>query len=118
MKQKFLKTLAKGEIHGFLYGRTEIEPKGLLHPEKGARRAVQTSTLTAKVLTEPFLSVPDDYRTYARWVFSDKTDLRVRKLKDDSGRYLWNETDGQLLGKPVSIINEMPEVEAGNTSVL
>ena len=112
------KTLAKGEIEGFLYGKNDLEPTGLLHPDKGAKPSVKTKEINAKALMELFLSVPDDYRKNARWVFSDKTALVVRMLKDDSGRYLWNEADGLLLGKPVTIINEMPQIQEGNTPIL
>ena len=49
---------------------------------------------------------------------NDKTALALRKLKDDDGNYLWNSSNDTILGKPVIISNEMPDIESGKKPVL
>ena len=58
------------------------------------------------------------YRANASFVMNSATAGEVRKLKDSDGRYLWAEslTEGQparLLGYPVAIAEEMPDIADG-----
>ena len=39
-------------------------------------------------------------------------------MKDERGTYLWNMNDHTLLGKPVVIMDAMPNIETGKSSVL
>ncbi|MBV7393581.1 phage major capsid protein [Mameliella sediminis] len=57
------------------------------------------------------------YRPNASFVMNSKTAAAIRKLKDNDGRHLW--TDGlaagepsRLLGYPVLIVEDMPDVAA------
>lgn len=59
-----------------------------------------------------------------RFMFRDTTLAVLRKLKDGDGNYLWQMGDVRteqpdiLLGKPYSINDDVPEIGAGNKSVL
>ena len=58
------------------------------------------------------------YRANASFVMNFATAGEVRKLKDTEGRYVWTEslTEGQparLLGYPVTIAEEMPDIADG-----
>lgn len=44
--------------------------------------------------------------------------LALHKLKDDAGNYLWNGNSDTILGKPVHICNDMPDIAAGAKPVL
>ncbi len=59
-----------------------------------------------------------DYRANATFVMNSKTAGAVRKLKDADGRFLWADglQQGQpavLMGYPVLILEDMPDVAAG-----
>jgi HK97 family phage major capsid protein len=48
------------------------------------------------------------------WLMTDGARKLVDELKDGNGRYLWTDpikegTDGTLLGRPVVIVDEIPE---------
>ena len=53
---------------------------------------------------------------------SSKTRTALRKLKDSEGRYLLNDDISSpfgttLLGKPVYVSDNMPDIGAGNTAI-
>lgn len=62
--------------------------------------------------------LPSPYRQNARWLMNSMTAAAIAKFKDGDGNYLWRETyvAGQpatLLGYPVEIDENMPDVAAG-----
>lgn len=62
------------------------------------------------------------YRRGASWLMNSATAGMVRKLKDVDGRYIWTDSlilgqPATLLGYPVEIAEEMPDVEAGSTPI-
>ena len=62
------------------------------------------------------------YRANASFVMNSATAGEVRKLKDADGRYIWAEslTEGQparLLGYPVAIAEEMPDIAADTDAI-
>jgi HK97 family phage major capsid protein len=65
-------------------------------------------TITADEFVDTVYSVTRPYRTGASWLMSDATVKLVRKLKDSTGRYLWQEAitkdeQATLLGYPVYV---------------
>jgi HK97 family phage major capsid protein len=76
----------------------------------------------ADALISLFHSVLPGYRVNASWLMNDATVKETRKLKDLSGRYLWEPalTAGdpdRILGKPVYSDPNMPEFAASNNSI-
>lgn len=59
-----------------------------------------------------------EYRAHAAWLMNDRTAAALRKLKDDSENYLWNSSTDTILGKPIRICNELPDIAAGAKPVL
>ncbi len=62
------------------------------------------------------------YRSGASWAMSSTSAGAIRKLKDTYGQYLWANsliagTPPQLLGYPVVILEDMPDVGGGNLPV-
>jgi HK97 family phage major capsid protein len=62
------------------------------------------------------------YRANATFVMNSKTAGAVRKMKDADGRFLWSDSlaagqPAQLMGYPVLISEEMPDIGAGATAV-
>ena len=67
-------------------------------------------------------SVKDIYQDKAIWVMNPKTRDALRTLKDDVGRYLLNDDISApfgkiLLGKPVYVSDNMPEITANTTAI-
>lgn len=77
---------------------------------------------TADNLIDLHHSVIPSYRANASWLMNDATWAKVRKLKDSDNNYLIGSLAGgeslTLLGKPVVIDPNMPDVALGAKSVL
>ncbi|MBJ7319338.1 MAG: phage major capsid protein [Brevundimonas sp.] len=62
------------------------------------------------------------YRAGAVWLMNSKTAGTIRKFKDADGNYIWSVADRpgdlpMLLGYPVEIDEDMPDVSVGSTPV-
>ena len=62
------------------------------------------------------------YRTKAVWIVNDSTVKALRKLKDNNGNYIWQNSvkEGEpdrLLNRPVYTSVYAPEIGAGNTPI-
>ncbi len=67
--------------------------------------------------------VPDAYQQNAVWLMTKTTKTAVRQLKDEEGRYLLNNDisgayAGTLLGKPVYVVDAMPEMGTANNKAI
>lgn len=86
---------------------------------------VETASATAITADEIIKlqdSIKDEFQSGAIWIMSSKTRTALRLLKDANERYLLqddiNATFGKtLLGKPVYVSDNMPEIGAGNTAI-
>ncbi|QBF32274.1 phage major capsid protein [Thalassococcus sp. S3] len=125
---------ARAEAAAFVNGDGVDKPTGILtHP------AVENDTWTwgnigyvatgvdadfddGDELIDLVYALGAEYRANATFVMNSKTAGMVRKLKDADGRFLW--ADGlaagepaRLLGYPVVIAEDMPEVASGSYSI-
>lgn len=112
------KSFARAEDRAFINGNGTDEPFGLLHETEGAETGVSTNAVTYDDCIDLFFSVKPEYRSHAVWLMNDRTALALHKLKDDAGNYLWNGNSDTILGKPVHICNDMPDIAAGAKPVL
>lgn len=95
------------------------------HIATGASGAFPTSSTSvnpADVLVDVVGSLRAQYRTGAVWLMNRATASAVRKLKDADGRHVWVDSlqIGQpsvLLGYPVEISEDMPDISAGSLSI-
>lgn len=113
--KRMAKSFGKAEDKIFIngYGPDDNEPCGLVDNKYGAKIGATTDNLTYDDCLELFYSVKPEYRKNATWLMNDKTALALRKLKDNTGNYLWNSANDTILGRPVCICNEMPDAKAG-----
>ena len=63
-----------------------------------------------------------EYRANGTFVMNSKTAGEVRKLKDGDGRFLWSDglaagEPARLLGYPVLIAEDMPDIASGSDSI-
>ena len=85
---------------------------------------VTTSSITADDLISVQGKVKDVFQGNAVWIMNEATRTAIRQLKSETGSYLLNEVydiaspfKSTLLGKPVYVSDNMPEVEAGKIVV-
>lgn len=91
----------------------------------GVTLTVNTASATAVTsneLIELQDSVKDMFQDGAIWIMSAKTRTAIRELKDQMGRYLLQDDISapfgkMLLGKPVYVSDNMPEMAKGNTAI-
>lgn len=80
------------------------------------------TAITADELIDLQDSVKDMFQEGAIWIMSPKTRTAIRQLKDKMGRYLLQDDISApfgkvLLGKPVYVSDNMPEMAEGNVAV-
>lgn len=80
------------------------------------------SAITSDDLVDLQAKVKDVYQENAIWIMSTATRTAIRSLKDEMGRYLLQDDISlpfgkSLLGKPVYVSDNMPEISAGNTVI-
>lgn len=104
---------ADGETDPSIYGLTAVT---------NVVTAEAQTAITADELIQLQDSVIDTFQSNAIWIMSRNTRTALRELKDDVGRYLLNDDitapfGKMLLGKPVYISDNMPEMTAGATAI-
>ena len=89
---------------------------------KNVVTTASATAITGDEIIDLHDSVKDAYQNGAIWIMSSKTRTTLRKLKDGEGRYLLNDDISSpfgttLLGKPVYVSDNMPDIGAGNTAI-
>lgn len=84
--------------------------------------AASATAITADELIQLQDSVKDVFQNDAIWIMSSSTRTALRQLKDDVGRYLLQDDITSpfgkvLLGKPVYVSDNMPNIAASNNVI-
>ena len=128
---------SRTENAAFVTGTGSGQPRGFLnHPlvandswAWGSLGYVPTGAAGAFAATDPadalidlVYALPAAYRSGAVFLMNSRTAAQVRRMKDADGHYLWTEglTAGQpaqLLGHPVRIVEEMPDIAADAAAI-
>ncbi|MEJ2001073.1 MAG: phage major capsid protein [Maritimibacter sp.] len=79
-------------------------------------------TNPADALFDLVYGLDAEYRAGASFVMNSKTAGAVRKMKDADGRFLWSDglaadTPARLIGYPVLIVEDMPDMAADSTPI-
>lgn len=90
---------------------------------KNVKTAASATAVTMDELIELRDSVKDAFQSKCIWVMNTKTRTAIRKLKDANGRYLMQDDVTSpfgitLLGKPVYVSDNAPEMEAGKKAII
>lgn len=121
---------ARSEADAFINGDGVDKPKGVMtYPTVdndvwawGNLGYVPTGSAGAIDDGDPIVdlvyAVGAQYRANGTFVMNSKTAGTVRKLKDNDGRFLWSDglaagEPARLLGYPVLIAEDMPDIDAG-----
>lgn len=108
-------------IEGELLNGTEDKVAGL----SGLTNAVTaeaTNAITADEVIKLHDAVKDRYQRDAVWIMSPATRTALRLLKDNMGRYMLQDDislpfGASLLGKPVFVSDNMPDIAAGKAVI-
>ena len=81
-----------------------------------------STAVTSNELIEAQAQVKDVFQDNAIWIMSPATRTAIRELKDNYGRYLLQDDISlpfgkSLLGKPVYVSDNMPDMEAGKNAI-
>ena len=112
--------------------RVLINGSGAITGQTGTVQGLTGVTLTVNTASSNAITtndlidlqdkVKDEFQEGAIWIMSPATRTALRKLKDNMGRYLLNENVAnafgrELLGKPVFVSDNMPNMEAGKVAI-
>ena len=84
--------------------------------------AAAADAITANEVVQLHDKIKDDFQANAIWIMSPATRTALRTLKSTTGYYLLNDDistpfGSSLLGKPVYVSDNMPDMAAGKTAI-
>jgi len=84
--------------------------------------STSSTAITADEIIQLKDQIKDEFQGNAIWIMSPATRTALRLLKDSVGRYLLQDDitapfGSTLLGKPVHVSDNMPNMAAGNTAI-
>lgn len=123
LREEFVYAMGAKEEAAFINGDGVGKPLGVVVDAEVGVTAASATAVTADELIDLYHSLRRPYRRRATFMANDNTLKAIRKLKDNTGQYLWQPglQAGQpdtLLGRPVVAASDMPEMAAGNKSIL
>jgi len=113
----FAKRFGRAEEDKFLNGNGQTEPQGLLQKDAAVITG-EAGAIGYDDLVDLYFSVDVHYRKKSVFMMSDATAMHLRKLKDENGLPIFNDTNNTIFGKPVHISAYMPTVESGKKAIL
>ena len=121
--QQFTLDFAKCFEKGIIAGNGSGEPEGLLTGGTSITLS-SPSAVKADDIVTIYHSIKSAYYSNAKWLMNNNTLCSVRKLKDSTGNYLFHQGEltegyaGTILGKPVLVSEEMPDIGTGAAPIL
>lgn len=103
--KEFARRIGSKEEEAFLIGDGKGKPTGIFANAGGAENGATTSTANISFddMIELFYSVKSPYRKKAVWILNEQTVKALRKLKDNTGNYIWQPAVSS--GLPDTILN-------------
>lgn len=137
LAERIADKFARAEAGAFVSGDGNDKPMGFLSHTKVAEASwswdnlgyVATGTSGGFDPSDPADAIVDlvyalgaRYRANGTFVMNSKTAGAVRKLKDGDGRFMWSDglaagEPARLMGYPVLIAEDMPDIAAGSFSI-
>ncbi|MBP9183942.1 MAG: phage major capsid protein [Fuscovulum sp.] len=132
LASKIATRFIRAEASAFVNGDGVDKPKGILLPAKVANASWTWGSLgyvptgaaadfaptnSSDCIVNLVYALGADYRANGAFVMNSKTAGAVRKMKDADGRFMWGDSlqsgqPPQLMGYPVLICEDMPDVGA------
>ena len=127
---KIADRFARAEAAAFINGDGVDKPRGILNHTISSEATwawgklgyvasgIDGDFASADAIVELVYALGAQYRANGTFVMNSKTAGTVRRLKDNDGRFLWSDglsagEPARLLGYPVVICEDMPDIAAG-----
>ncbi len=116
-------SFGRGMNKDLTIGNGTGKPKGIIHSAVASDAAPAATAIKFDDLADLIKSVDSNYAINGRFMFNHNTLWSLMKVKDTTGRYIWQEgakdgTPPMIFAKPYTLNDHMPDIGAGNTSVL
>lgn len=123
--KEFGRRMGSKEEEAFLIGDGTGKPTGIFQTVGGGEVGVTAASdkaVTADELIDLFYSLRAPYRKNAVFIMNDATVKLIRKLKDNTGQYLWQPaltagTPDTILNRPVYTSSFAPLAEGGALTI-
>ena len=105
MAKEFARRIGTKEEEAFLIGDGKGKPTGIFAATGGAENGATTTgaAITFDDVIELFYSLKSPYRKKAVWVLNEQTVKALRKIKDNTGNFIWQPSVSA--GLPDTILN-------------
>lgn len=139
LRENIIEEFARAEGEKFVKGTGVGEPSGILNAPRsneaddvrafGTWQAIASgdaSGFSANLVTDKLVdtihSLGARYRRNSSWLMNSQTAGYIRKIKDGDGRFIWTDSlmadqPSMLLGYPVYLVEEMPDIAADETPI-
>lgn len=134
LAERIANKFARSEAAAFVSGNGIDKPRGFLNAPAVANDAWTWGNLGyvatgvdgelggAERIIDLVYALPAEYRAAATFVLNSRTVGMLRQLKDSDGRFLWSDglaagEPARLMGYPVLIAEDMPNVETDATAI-
>ena len=108
--REFARRIGAKEEEAFFVGDGKGKPTGIFNATGGAEDGVTaaSASITFDDVMELFYSLRSPYRKKAVWVLNDSTVKALRKLKDNTGNYIWNPSvqAGVVVSEGITAVGE------------
>lgn len=116
-------SFGRGMNEDLTVGNGTGKPKGILNWATASDAAPAAAAIKLDDIIDLIKSVDSNYARNGRFMFNRNTLYSLVKIKDTTGRYIWQEgakdgTPPTLFAKPYTLNDDMPDIAAGKASVL
>ena len=116
-------SFGRGMNEDFTVGNGTGKPKGIVNWATASDAAPAATAIKFDDLADLIKSVDANYANHGRFMFNHNTLWSLMKVKDTTGRYIWQEgakdgTPPMIFAKPYTLNDDMPDIGAGKASVL
>ena len=116
-------SFGRGMNEDLTIGDGKGKPKGIIEWATASDATPAASAIKLDDLIDLIRSVDSAYARNGRFMFNRNTLYSLVKIKDTTGRYIWQEgardgTPPTLFAKPYTLNDDMPDIAAGKASVL
>lgn len=116
-------SFGRGMNEDLTVGNGTGKPKGIINWATASDAAPAAAAIKLDDIIDLIKSVDSAYAKQGRFMFNRNTLWSLVKIKDTTGRYIWQEgakdgTPPTLFAKPYTLNDDMPDIGAGNASTL
>lgn len=113
------RNIAEAEEAWFVSGTGSNQPQGVVGAATAGKTSASATTIDFVAdLNDVIGALKSGYLNGAAWLMNRKTKAALRKAISTTGQPLWPANDALLLGYPVYLSDEMPDVATGAKPVL